>query len=540
MVETKVFDIPGGRQQAWSRLTSRDSRGVKPWDLLVIGGGITGAGILREAARRGLSAALIEQRDFAWGTSSRSSNMVHGGLRYLETGQMKLARASVRERRRFLSEASGLVEPMGFLYSDYRGTWPSRGALAGLLTVYDLLAGRWNHQYYPAHQYLFMAPHIRLTGLKGGTRFGDAVTDDARLVFRVLREAQRDGGLSLNYVTAEELMKKGTRVSGVVVRDTLTGDTAEVPATVVVNATGAWADRLRKEVGGGRSIRPLRGSHLVFPFWRLPVGQVTSLAHPTDKRYVFAMPWQGVTLVGNTDLDHDKELTSEVSITSEEVDYLLAFVTFQFPSLRINREDILSTWSGVRPVIGTGISDPSKEKRDHAIWVEQGLVSVSGGKLTTFRLIALDVLRRAAAFISGLKIEDRGAPVFRPAKIRGSSFEKLEASSRARLTGRYGVEAEAVVQCAREGELSRVPGTNTLWAEVRYGAGKENVVHLEDLLLRRTRLGLVLKKGGAAFFDRVGAICQEEMGWDDRRWHSEAENYIALWKRCHSVPSETG
>jgi glycerol-3-phosphate dehydrogenase len=539
MAEGNAFDRPAWRQEAWLRLTRRDSEGAKPWDLLVIGGGITGSGILREAVRRGLSAALIEQRDFAWGTSSRSSNMVHGGLRYLEKGQVKMARASVRERRRLLSEASGLVDPMGFLYSHYRGSWPPRGALAGLLAVYDLLAGRWNHQYYPAHQYLFMAPHIRRTGLKGGTRFGDAVTDDARLVFRVLREAQRDGGLLLNYVTAEQLMKKGTRVRGVVVKDTLTGDTAEVAARVVVNATGAWADRLRKEVGGGRSIRPLRGSHLVLPFWRLPVGQATSLAHPADKRYVFAMPWQGVTLVGNTDLDHDKNLASEISITSEEVDYLLAFVAFQFPSLRINREDILSTWSGVRPVIGTGISDPSKEKRDHAIWVEQGLVSVSGGKLTTFRLIAMDVLRRAAAFISGLNIEDRGTPVFRAAKIEGSSFKSLETSLRVRLTGRYGVEAEAVVQCAREGELDRVPGTNTLWAELRYGAGKENVVHLEDLLLRRTRLGLVLKKGGAALFDRVKAICQEEMGWDDRRWHSEVEHYTALWERCHGVPSRS-
>ena len=539
MGETKAFGAPHWRDQAWSRLTRRDSQGLKPWDLLVIGGGITGAGVLREAARRGLACALIEQRDFAWGTSSRSSNMVHGGLRYLEKGQIKLARASVQERKRLLSEASGLVNPMGFLYSNYRRSWPGRWSLAGLLTVYDSLAGQWNHGYYPAHQYLFMAPHIRLTGLKGGTRFGDAVTDDARLVFRVLREAQRDGGLALNYVTAEGLIKKDGRVRGAVVRDVVTGESAEVPARGVVNATGAWADRLREEVGGRKRIRPLRGSHLVFPFWRLPVGQAISLAHPMDRRYVFALPWQGVTLVGNTDLDHDKTLNAEASITMEEVDYLLAFVTFQFPSLHISREDILSTWSGVRPVIGTGKVDPSGEKRDHAIWVEEGLVSVSGGKLTTFRLIALDVLRRVASFVSGLETQDTGQPVFEPVKIEGLDFEKLESLAVDRLTGRYGTEARAVVDCAREEELRRIPGTNTLWAEVRYGARAENVLHLEDLLLRRTRLGLVLKKGGVALFDRIKAICQEEMCWSDVRWQEESENYLALWERCHSVPSSS-
>jgi glycerol-3-phosphate dehydrogenase len=439
-----------------------------------------------------------------------------------------------------LSEASGLVKPMGFLFSHYRGRWPSRWPLAGLLTVYDSLAGRWNHKYYPAHDYVLMAPHIRLAGLKGGMRFGDAVTDDARLVYRVIREAEGHGGFALNYVTAEKFIKKEGRVRGVVVRDGLTGQRSEIPAKGVVNATGAWADRLREEVGGRKRIRPLRGSHLVFPFWRLPVAQAISLAHPIDKRYVFAFPWQGVTLVGNTDLDHDKNLNAEASITMEEVDYLLAFVAFQFPSLHISREDILSTWSGVRPVIGTGKVDPSREKRDHAVWVEEGLVSVSGGKLTTFRLIALDVLRRVASVVSELKTKNTPQPVFDPVRIGGPGFEKLDSFARDRLTGRYGTEAAAVVECAGEGELLRIPGTNTLWAEVRYGAREEHVVHLEDLLLRRTRLGLVVKEGGVALFDRVKAICKEEMGWSDVRWQQELENYLDLWRRCHSVPSETG
>ncbi|MEE9366451.1 MAG: FAD-dependent oxidoreductase, partial [Dehalococcoidales bacterium] len=211
------------REQAWSNLTEGDSQGLHEWDVLVIGGGITGAGILREAARRGLSVALIEQRDFAWGTSSRSSKMVHGGLRYLAAGQWKLTRDSIRERERLLREAPGLVDPLGFLFSDYRGRMPGRWSFNALLTVYDLLARRWSHRYYAAQDYTLLVPHIALTGLKGGIQYSDAITDDARLVFRVIREAQRDGGLALNYVAADHLITKGERVCGVAVRDVLSG-----------------------------------------------------------------------------------------------------------------------------------------------------------------------------------------------------------------------------------------------------------------------------------------------------------------------------
>lgn len=523
--------VPSGREDAWSRLT-----GQGQWDLLVIGGGITGAGIVREAVRRGLTAALVEQHDFASGTSSRSSNLVHGGLRYLEKGQVRLTRALVRERERLISEALGLVNPMGFLYSNYQGVWPPRLPLAALLAAYDVLAGQWKHQYLPRQDYLMLAPHIRRNGLKGGTRFMDATTDDARLVFRIIREAQRERALAMNYVKVEDLLQQGGRISGVAVRDVLTDRTAEVKAKMVVNATGPWVDGFRKRKGREKHIRPLRGSHLLFPFWRLPVAQVVALAHPEDGRYVFAIPWQGATLVGNTDLDHKENLNIEVSITPEEVDYLLTFLKYQFPSLGIGKDDILSTWSGVRPVIGTGIANPSKEKRDHAIWLEKGLLSVSGGKLTTFRLIALDVLRRISPFFPGLDVRDTREPVFRNAPNEVFNEKDLDVSSRLRLAGRYGEEAMDVLQGAKPSEWMRVPGTSTLWAEVRYAARKEQVVHLEDLLLRRTRLGVVLKQGATAWFDRIKTICQEELGWDEARWNQEAESYKALWERCHSVP----
>ncbi len=524
------------RGEAWARLTGSDSKASPQWDLVIIGGGITGAGILREAARRGLSAALVEQRDFSWGTSSRSSKMVHGGLRYLMTGQVKLTRQSVRERQRLLHDAPGLVDPLGFLFSDYRGRRPGRWSFGAILSVYDILAWHWNHRYYPPHEYLLLAPRIRIAGLKGGAQCFDAVTDDARLVFRTIREAQSDGAVALSYVAADQLLTFKDRVCGIVVRDVLTGATAEVRAKVVVNATGAWADQLRKKISGRKDIRPLRGSHLVFPFWRIPVAQSITLKNPRDGRGVFILPWEGVTLVGSTDLDHDKDLHSEPCCTAEEIDYLLEVIHFQFPSLGIERGDILSTYAGIRPVIGTGRLNPSRERRDHTIWVEQGLISVSGGKLTTFRLIALDVLKHVARSITSLTIQDGGEPVFHKVDRDALQPHPLDHASARRLLGRYGPDALKVVNCARDGELERIPTTDTLWAELRWAARKEAVLHLEDLLLRRTRIGILLREGGRALFDRIREVCREELGWDDKQWQDELEAYTTLWKNCYSVP----
>jgi glycerol-3-phosphate dehydrogenase len=530
------FETNEWRYRSWSQLTGTGPKGSQKWDVVVIGGGITGAGILREAARCGLRSALIEQRDFAWGTSSRSSKMVHGGLRYLMVAHLKLTRESVRERERLLREVPGLVDQLGFLFSTYRGKRPGRWSMNVLLTAYDLLARRWNHRYYPAHEYAFLVPGIRLAGLKGGAQYGDAVTDDSRLVFRVIREAQRDGALAMNYVMADNLITKKERVCGVSVRDVLSGETAEISARTVVNATGAWADRLRKQVAGGADIRPLRGSHLIFPYWRIPIAQAIALMHPWDGRPVFLMPWEGATVAGCTDLDHDQDLDVEARITRQEVDYLLKMVDYQFPSLGIKHSDILSTYSGIRPVIGSGALDPSKEKRDHSIWVEKGLISVSGGKLTTFRLIALDVLRHVARFIPELTVWDRGEPVFHMISSRELPVGSLDSSLRQRLAGHYGEEAREVVKCARQGELERLPGTDTLWAELRWAVRTEAVVHLEDLLLRRTRLGLLLPEGGVSILDYVRSVCQEGLGWEDDRWQREVSAYRSLWRKCYSVP----
>ncbi|MEW6046533.1 MAG: glycerol-3-phosphate dehydrogenase/oxidase, partial [Bacillota bacterium] len=381
----------------------------QPWDLVVIGGGITGAGVLLEAARMGYRAVLLEQRDFAWGTSSRSGKLVHGGLRYLRHGQVRLTWQSVRERERLLREAPGLVLPLGIVFPDFRGA-PVSGRLLRLgLVIYDVMAMRWGHRRCSPPELQGIFPHVRIRDLKGGLWYRDAVTDDARLVLRVIREAERRGALALNYARVHELRRTHSgRVEGVAVRDLLTGRTAEVKARVVVNAAGIWADEVRAWLGRAPRLRLLRGSHLVFPAWRLPVSQGINLFHPVDGRPLYVLPWDGVTLVGTTDLDYEGELAAEPAITPAELDYLLTAANYLFPSLGLSEKDVLATFSGVRGVVGTGRKDPSRESREHAIWAE-GIITVAGGKLTTFRILALDALRRALEQLGPPRLDRRRA-----------------------------------------------------------------------------------------------------------------------------------
>jgi glycerol-3-phosphate dehydrogenase len=525
----------GWRDRIFSKLGNpRDPQNL--WDIIVIGGGITGAGILREAARLGLRVLLVEQRDFAWGTSSRSSKLVHGGLRYLREGRFLLTKASVQERERLLDEGPGLIDPLGILLTIYKGDEPGRWMFKAGLTIYDLLALHWGHRYYSAQDFQLLAPHIALEDLEGGFRYGDAQTDDARLVFRVIQEAVADGGMAINYVQARELIKEGDWVTGVRLVDCETGCQMEAYARVVINATGVWADRLRAQVAAAPRIRPLRGSHLFFPAWRLPVAQSVSFLHPIDRRPVFIFPWEGATIVGTTDQDFIGSLEEEPAISPEEVAYLMAAVESQFPSLEITLEDVGSTITGIRPVIGSGKEDPSQESRDHVVWDEYGLLTVTGGKLTTFRLIALDVLRAVRQRIPELPPVQGDIPVLDRVEMDLSIGGTLSKDIVRRLYGRYGTAARQMISSADPSELIPVSGTNTLWAELRWAARCEGVCHLDDLLLRRVRLGLLLPEGGEAFLPTIRTICQSELGWKDVRWDSEVKAYLELWRSRYYLP----
>jgi glycerol-3-phosphate dehydrogenase len=525
----------GWRDRIWASLDGQ-------WDLIIIGGGITGAGILRESARAGLRALLVEAGDFASGTSSRSSKLVHGGFRYLRNAQLKLTLQSVRERERLLREGRGLVTPLGFLLAGFAGDriplW-----LYGLgLGLYDLLALKWGHRRYDPVGMLALCPQLEPHALEGGYRYIDAVTDDARLVLRVLREAVSDGGTAINYARAVDLLRLHTgAVVGVILEDVAglgTPRHAEVHAAAVINATGAWADELRGRVGGRPCLRHLRGSHLVLPWNRLPLTRAVSFLHPEDQRPVFAFPWEGVTVLGTTDVEHEAPIESDPGISHSEVDYLLSAAARAFAASALGHEDILSTFSGIRAVMDTGQADPSRESREYILRRESGLLTVTGGKLTTFRLMAHAALRAVRSSLPRTPHLDRNWRVLDPPPDHEGFPPELEPDLRLRISGRYGKDAPRVLACGDRVELASIGEGTALWAELRWAARAEGVVHLDDLLLRRVRLGLLQPHGGAALMPRIRAIAQAELGWDDRRWEEEVEGYLTLWRRAYAAPGK--
>ena len=548
-------------------------------DILVVGGGIAGAGVALEAARRGLAVMLVEARDFAWGSSSRSSKLVHGGLRYLREGAFGLTRESVRERGRLLQDAPGLVEPQRFLMGHYQGGSPSRRTMAAGLAIYDAMAGQRTRAFHTPAQARALAPHMDGDRLLGASSYLDAKTDDSRLVMRVLQEAQQHGARVFNRAAVKSLLRAGDAdvplsaeggaalKPGTVVGARIEGAgfTGDVRARCVVNATGFWADGLRRGLGTPM-LRPLRGSHLVFPLWKLPVAQTVSLYHPRDGRPVFATPWEGVALVGTTDLDHHDDPDIEPSITAGETAYLIEAVRHAFPRLDLGAADAICSFAGVRPVVDdrAGGGDPSKAPREHVVRDEHGLITVTGGKLTTFRANALDALRHAAPHLAASSRRGGFAPTVVAGDVPGEdayaalsedAFDYRAADPifapqpdapellalphglRNRLVGRHGHHALALLRESEPADLEVVPGTGTPWAELHWALRHEQVRFLDDLLLRRTRLGLLLPDGAAALLPRLEPVAREALGWSAGEWRDQRERYARIIALSYSVPT---
>ena len=506
-------------------------------DLVIIGGGVTGAGVFREAVRNGLRVLLVEKRDFAWGTSSRSSKLIHGGLRYLKEAQFRLTLESVKERERLLEEAADLVSPIDFIMPLYKDGGPGRAAMAAGLTVYDILARKFRHRYLGNKKLKNLVPGINTDGLTGGYLFMDAQVDDARLVQRLIEEGTRQGGKALNYTAATRVVRNdGGKVCGVEITDAETGATSLVATTAVVNATGVWAEELHPSPESGLHLRPLRGSHLVFPREVLPVDQAISFFHPDDQRPLFVIPWEGVVLLGTTDLDHDGNVNMEPWISEEEVAYLLEAVSKVMPHVKLTREDAITSFAGVRPVLSEGGKSASQESREHAVWVDEGLVTVTGGKLTTFRRLAWDTLKSAGPFIRSEPLTGADDALF--CETMPCVPQGMPEALFARLWGRYGMGASAIAEKKDAASRESIGGSPYIWGELSQAAG-ENVRHLDDLMLRRLRLGMVLENGGIDLLDRIRDEVQAPLGWDDATWEAEAESYKALWTSCYS-PAPAG
>ena len=539
------------RAEMWDRLG-------RPVDVLVIGGGITGAGIARDAAMRGLRVALVEMRDLAFGTSSRSSKLVHGGLRYLEQYEFSLVFEAVSERRILLDIAPHLVQPLGFLFPVYRGSRQPLWLLNAGMWLYDglsLFRSPRIHQQLSASEVAETEPSLKTQGLKGAPLYYDCATDDARLTLENAIDAARHGAVIATGAKVVGLTKDETgRVSGAVVEDVRTGERREVPAGVVVNATGPWTDRtiaLSKALEGGSLLRPTKGVHIVVDSARLGIEHAVVCFHPEDGRVLFAIPWGERTYIGTTDTDDDAD-PSEIRATGEDVDYLLEATNDYFPHAKLTRDDVFSTWAGLRPLIrpvsADGTVDESAVSREHQIVVgKDGLITIAGGKLTTYRRMAAEVVDTSVKMMrltGALPARIGTAPTDREPlpggqgwpdddemsalveRIHEVSEQAISGSAAELLARTYGMRALELARRVRlNPELAQplVDGRPELLVAVDWAVEEEFAHEVEDVLIRRTQLFFRDKDQGLGAVSLVGERMAALLGWsDERRQQSEA------------------
>lgn len=514
----------------------------EPYDLIIVGGGITGCGVFFDAAQRGLRVLLVEKGDLASGTSSRSSKLLHGGLRYLKNFQLRVTRSSCYERDLQLRLNPHLVTAIPWLHPTYIGRRPSGREMELGLWVYDRLTQRpEKHRRVAEEEALQWAPGLERRGLDRALVYFDARVDDARLTRAVAASGFACGGRLLTYTKVEDGHRDADgRLDGLVLRDLRNGRSRRVFAHLVINATGAWVDGLRHLLGlDGRTVRPSRGSHLIFDRQRLPVKSALTFISEPDRRPVFVIPHPEGTLVGTTDLFHN-ESVDDVRATRAEVDYLMRVVTAAFTDHPPTHDDIRGVFSGVRPVLDNQADHPSKASREEAVWHERGLLSVAGGKLTTWRKTAEEVVDEALDLLPterqrlAAPCATAGTPL---ANLAGIDLHR-------RLERAYGAAPPVAEAMARRlGSLAWIAGQDAdaeqllpiredidlcpaeLRAHLRFGA----VTHLSDLLLRRVRVGMWNPAQARDLAADLAEISAPEMGWSVDRELERFHHELAAW-----------
>lgn len=520
-----------------------DALAARTFDLLVIGGGVTGAGIARDAALRGLRVALVERRDFAHGASSHSARVAHGGVRYIETGNFATVRHASAERQTLDRIAANLVPRLGFTLAG--DDWMRLNRYALGLALYDLLGG-WRNE--PSRRLTAARlrrdePALARPGVIGGARYVERGVDDARLTLETALSARRAGAVILNHVEAQSLLKTGSLISGAGVRDGLTGRTFEVRAACVVNATGAWSNAARAldEAGLPPVVMPSKGSHLVFARDLLPVRGAVDFRAAGGKRWMYVVPWHNTVLVGTTDSafagDPD---TAAASI--DEADWMIESVNAAFVDVRLTRADVISSFAGLRPLAFVDGQAMYKMSREHLIAeTPAGLISIVGGKLTTHRQMAEDVVDRACARLGvrarcrtrDAPLDDAEAPAGADAARQRSAAERargLAPDVLENLTRAYGRRwLEVVALIDEEPALAErlTPSAPYLHAQVVWAARREMACDLDDTLARRTRLRHEHAAHGADCAERVAAEMASAAGWSQHETARQARRYVA-------------
>lgn len=524
---------------AATRLDNLDRLGREQFDILIIGGGITGTAAARDAVLRGYTVALIEKGDFASGTSSRSSRLIHGGLRYLEHDQFRLVGESVIERGRLLRNASRLVKPQPFIYPVYRRGFPPYFMLSIGLWLYDLMSIRGGrgtpfHRMLRPDQLRQAEPLIGDTNVVGAGRYTDATVDDARLTLLTAKSAHHAGAVVANYAEAVGLIKAGSKIAGAHVRDVLSGRELDVKARAVVNAAGPWVDHvLGLDAPINRSmLRPTKGAHFIVPRPKLPVRDAVVLRSPRDHRPLFVIPWGDFAIVGTTDTDYTCKL-EEVAADRDDCAYLLESIHALMPAVQIGESDIISTYAGVRPLVAEDTDDPSAVSREHAIVESKsGLITIAGGKYTTHRAMAeqlIDRVQRKLLLDSGIAPKSASVTAATPLSTSGEiALPDLPETTARHLIEAYGVDVIEVLRlCEDDPALAQPidPALPYLRAEVIFAAENEMALTLCDVLMRRTH---TLYESGDGVLLQAGAIAAElgaRLKWDDARMQREVAEY---------------
>ncbi|HEY5625982.1 MAG TPA: glycerol-3-phosphate dehydrogenase/oxidase [Dehalococcoidia bacterium] len=528
------------------------------FDIAVIGGGITGAWVARDAAMRGLSVALVEKGDFASGTSSRSSRLVHGGLRYLRHAHISLVREGLRERGRLLRLAPHLVRPIPFTLPVYEGGRDNPLLLRIGLTGYDVLAGRLGigrHRARSRKQLIEEEPALRVGGLRSGFRYFDAITNDARLTLTVALSATGHGAAVANYVEAASVEMTEGRASGVNCRDAMSGDELTVRARAVIGAAGPWTDEWRERLGEGAVLRPTKGIHVVLPRERLHTDSV--VAFYWQERPLFVVPHGRYSYVGTTDTDWLGD-AGEVEADAADVRLVLDAINGNF-NVDLTTADVTATWAGVRPLIAEeGSPSPSDVARDYEVLEgPPGAYSIVGGKLTNARAMAERVVDRVAEAETGVRSRSPGRCRTSRAFLPGATahFDRYRAKAVAALTGGWDISGEAaghlvdthgtdhvrVLAAARnDADLLEpiVPGSSALLAEAAFAAEAEMAVSLEDFMRRRSDLMLFSQEAGGTAAERVAAVLGRTLGWSEREAGEQVEAYRGAVGRMMAFRSD--
>jgi glycerol-3-phosphate dehydrogenase len=529
------------------------------FDVLVIGGGITGAGAALDAASRGLRVALVESRDLASGTSSRSSKLIHGGLRYLEQFDFKLVYEALRERDLLVSKlAPHLVKPISFMYPLYKKVVERPYVGAGLV-LYDSMEGTRRpvprHKHLTARSALKRAPALSPERLAGAMLYYDAQVDDARHTLTVARTAAAHSAVVATRVSAIGVTRDGVRISGARVRDEETGREFTVAAEAVVICAGVWTDLVHELAGvrAGYRVRMSKGVHIVVP--RAAVDASTGLIVRTDKSVLFFIPWGDHWIVGTTDTDWSGE-RAEPAPSEEDVEYILSAAN-RVLARPLTRADVIGVYAGLRPLIdpseGNGAKPTTKLSREHVVDVPvPGLASIAGGKFTTYRLMARDVVDAVVADFSREvpgSVTDQvpllgadGLAAVQPAAGRLAEDYDVTQAAVEHLLGRYGALTENVLSLVRDDPALARPlaeGHPYLRAEVTYAVTHESALHVEDVLMRRTRLFIEAADGGAGAAADVAAIMGRLLGWSRRRRAAEIRRYLDLLEAERVVPAVT-